>query len=48
MDGAISRSTVYRTAKHFANTGIARCIHKNDGITYRDPLGDQSCQLSPT
>ena len=45
MDDTISRSTVYRTVKHLHNSGIARCIHRSDGITYYEPMGDQSCQM---
>ena len=45
VDEAISRSTVYRTVKHLHNAGIARCIHKENGITYYEPMGDQSSQM---
>ncbi|QJB56945.1 Fur family transcriptional regulator [Pseudodesulfovibrio sp. zrk46] len=45
VDETISRSTVYRTVKHLHNAGIARCIHQNDGVTYYEPMGDQSCQM---
>jgi len=45
LDKTISRSTVYRTVKHFHNAGIARCIHRSDGVTYYEPMGDQSCQM---
>lgn len=45
MDDNISRSTIYRTVKHLRNAGIARCIHRGDGITYYEPMGDQSCRM---
>ena len=45
LDRTISRSTVYRTVKHLNNAGIARCIHRSDGVTYYEPMGDQSCQM---
>lgn len=45
MDSSVSRSTVYRTVKHFYNAGIARCIHQSDGITHYEPMGDQSSQM---
>ena len=45
LDRTISRSTVYRTVKHLHNAGIARCIHRSDGVTYYEPMGDQSCQM---
>lgn len=45
VDETISRSTVYRTVKHLRNAGIARCIHNSDGITYYEPMGDQSSQM---
>lgn len=45
IDQTISRSTVYRTVKHLHQAGIARCIHRNDGVTYYEPMGDQSCQM---
>jgi Fur family ferric uptake transcriptional regulator len=45
VDVTISRSTVYRTVKHLHCAGIARCIHEGDGVTYYEPMGDQSCQM---
>ena len=45
VDTTISRSTVYRTVKHLHCAGIARCIHERDGVTYYEPMGDQSCQM---
>ena len=45
VDTTISRSTVYRTVKHLHGAGIARCIHEGDGVTYYEPMGDQSCQM---
>jgi len=45
LDETISRSTVYRTVKHLHDSGIARCIHRSNGITYYEPMGDQSCQM---
>ena len=45
LDATISRSTVYRTVKHLHCAGIARCIHEGDGVTYYEPMGDQSCQM---
>jgi len=45
VDTTISRSTVYRTVKHLHNAGIARSIHHNDGVTYYEPMGDQSSRM---
>jgi len=45
VDSSVSRSTVYRTVKHLHNAGIARCIHKNNGITHYEPMGDHSSQM---
>ena len=45
LDETISRSTVYRTVKHLHDSGIARCIHRSNGITYYEPMGDQSSQM---
>ncbi|WFS61629.1 Fur family transcriptional regulator [Pseudodesulfovibrio thermohalotolerans] len=45
LDKTISRSTVYRTVKHLHNAGIARCIHRSDGGTCYEPMGDQSCRM---
>lgn len=45
VDDTISRSTVYRTVKHLHDAGIARCIHHNDGVTYYEPMGDQSSRM---
>lgn len=45
VDEAVSRSTIYRTVKHLLGAGVARCIHREDGITYYEPTGDQSCRM---
>jgi len=45
VDRGISRSTVYRTVKHLHNAGIARCIHRADGTTRYEPMGDQCSQM---
>jgi len=45
IDETVSRSTVYRTIKHFHNAGIARCIHHSDGSTLYESMGDQCCQM---
>lgn len=45
VDESVSRSTIYRTVKHLHGAGIARCIHQGDGITYYEPMGDQSCRM---
>ncbi|WP_316899567.1 Fur family transcriptional regulator [Pseudodesulfovibrio indicus] len=45
VDEGISRSTIYRTLKHLHSAGIARCIHRGDGTTYYEPMGDQSCRM---
>lgn len=45
VDETISRSTVYRTVKHLHHAGVARCIHRSNGVTCYEPMGDQSSQL---
>ncbi|MEF2232163.1 MAG: Fur family transcriptional regulator [Pseudodesulfovibrio sp.] len=45
VDETVSRSTVYRTVKHLHNAGVARCIHRSDGSTCYEPMGDQCSQM---
>ncbi|MBG0789206.1 MAG: transcriptional repressor [Desulfovibrionaceae bacterium] len=45
VDETISRSTVYRTVKHLHHAGVARCIHRNDGVACYEPTGDHSSQM---
>ena len=45
IDETVSRSTIYRTVKHFHSAGIARCIHDRDGSTHYEPMGDQYSQM---
>ncbi len=45
IDPAVSRSTVYRTIKHFHHAGIARCIHHRDGSSHYEPTGDHNCHM---
>jgi len=45
VDNTVSRSTIYRTVKHLHSAGIARCIRHGNGVTYYEPMGDQSCQM---
>ena len=45
VDATVSRSTVYRTVKHLHNAGVARCIHRRDGGTRYEPMGDQCSQM---
>ncbi|WP_319468633.1 transcriptional repressor [uncultured Pseudodesulfovibrio sp.] len=45
IDETVSRSTVYRTVKHLHNAGIARCLHRSDGSTHYEPMGDHYSQM---
>ena len=45
VDDTISRSTVYRTVKHLHHAGVARCIHRNDGVACYESMGDQFSQM---
>ncbi len=45
IDDAVSRSTVYRTIKHFHHAGIARCTHHSDGSTHYEPSGDHTSHM---
>lgn len=45
IDATVSRSTVYRTIKHFHRAGIARCIHHGDGCTCHEPMGNHCSHM---
>ena len=45
VDTTVSRSTVYRTIKHFHMAGIARCIHHGEECTCYEPMGDHCSHM---
>lgn len=42
IDRSISLSTVYRSLKHLANAGVARCVRLTDGVSRYECVRDQT------